>query len=106
MDKFIDYISLVTSICGITQSGILLALAGYGISWSSHKVLDSVVSAQSLQKYSDYHWCSKIMIGLMNAGIETIVFLFSISLSLKGLWSLINTPLTLYPLIYGNINNE
>lgn len=96
MDKFINYISLVSNVYGITQSGILLALAGYGISWTSHKIMNSIINTQQLQSYSDYNWFSKMIIGLMNAGTETIVFAFSFSLALKGLWSLVFTPLSLY----------
>lgn len=105
MEDFVKYYKLL-SIYGLTQTGLILGLSGYGVSWSAHKILNSIITTQQLQSYNGYHPIAKIAIGLMNAATETTVFLFSFICLLKGFNTFIFTPLSLYPLMFGNNNNE
>lgn len=84
---------------GISQSLICLVLSLYGIRWSSHKVLNSVINIQQLNAYIGYSSSAKILIGLMNSGIESVILFLSSCVILKILWSFIFTPLKIFPLL-------
>lgn len=84
---------------GISQSVICLVLSLLGIRWSSHKVLNSVLNTQQLITYRNYSSYEKILIGLMNSGIESVILFLSSCVILKILWSFIFTPLKIFPLL-------
>lgn len=104
--NYLSKVKSFTSVFGLSQTALFLALAGYGIKWSSHKVITSVVNTQQLEAYKDYSSYGKIIIGLFYAGIESVAFLFSSIVIIKGLWSFANTPLSLFPFVYGNSKLE
>jgi len=104
MDSIVPYIKYLKSLGGLTQTGILLGLAGYGIKWAAHKVTTSIINTLQLQKYEGFNTTSKIFIALGDAAIETVVLIFSMLFLSKGLWDFIWTPLSLYPLLLGKID--
>lgn len=106
MELITTYINNIKSLLGLTQIGVILLISGYGIKWSGHKVLNSVISTQQLQAYNEYSSWNKIWIGIMNASTESVVFLFSLCVLFKGMYQFIDTPLSLYPLVFGKFNVE
>lgn len=104
--EYLRNVKMFTSVFGLSQTALFLTLAGWGIKWSSHKVLTSVLNTQQLEAYREYPYYGKILIGLFYAGTEFIVFLFSFIVIIKGLWSFYQTPLSLFPFVYGNSNLE
>lgn len=104
--EYIKNVKTFTSVFGLSQTTLFLVLAGYGIKWSSHKVITSVINTQQLEAYKDYSSYGQIIIGLFYAGIESVTFLISSIVIIKGFWSFLNTPLSLFPFVYGNSNLE